>query len=52
MFSVLKKLGLFFKAHWLRYTIAIVLLLGVNVIEMFPPKLLGNAIDDMKSGAF
>ncbi|KXJ32390.1 multidrug ABC transporter ATP-binding protein BmrC [Bacillus spizizenii] len=52
MFSVLKKLGWFFKAHWLRYTIAIVLLLGVNVIEMFPPKLLGNAIDDMKSGAF
>lgn len=51
MFSVLKKLGWFFKAHWLRYTIAIVLLLGVNVIEMFPPKLLGNAIDDMKSGA-
>ncbi|PJY99831.1 multidrug ABC transporter permease/ATP-binding protein [Bacillus vallismortis] len=52
MFSVLKKLGWFFKAYWLRYTIAIVLLLGVNVIEMFPPKLLGNAIDDMKSGAF
>lgn len=45
MFSVLKKLGWFFKAYWLRYTIAIVLLLAVNVIEMFPPKLLGNAID-------
>ncbi|MGI1814277.1 multidrug ABC transporter ATP-binding protein BmrC [Bacillus subtilis] len=52
MFSVLKKLGCFFKAYWLRYTIAIVLLLAVNVIEMFPPKLLGNAIDDMKAGAF
>ncbi|XRL90740.1 multidrug ABC transporter ATP-binding protein BmrC [Bacillus subtilis] len=52
MFSVLKKLGWFFKAYWLRYTIAIVLLLAVNVIEMFPPKLLGNAIDDMKAGAF
>lgn len=52
MFSVLKKLGWFFKVYWLRYTIAIVLLLAVNVIEMFPPKLLGNAIDDMKAGAF
>lgn len=52
MFSVLKKLGWFFKAYWLRYTIAIVLLLCVNVLEMFPPKLLGNAIDDMKSGEF
>lgn len=51
VFSI-EKAWLVFKAYWLRYTIAIVLLLGVNVIEMFPPKLLGNAIDDMKSGAF
>ncbi len=41
-----------FKAYWSRYTTAIVLLLIVNVIEMFPPKLLGNAIDDMKAGVF
>lgn len=47
-----EKAWLVFKAYWLRYTIAIVLLLAVNVIEMFPPKLLGNAIDDMKAGAF
>lgn len=52
MFTVLKKLAWFFKAYWLRYTTAIVLLLIVNVIEMFPPKLLGNAIDDMKAGVF
>ncbi|ATH94909.1 multidrug ABC transporter ATP-binding protein [Bacillus glycinifermentans] len=52
MFSVLWKLGWFFKNAWRRYTIAIVLLLIVNVLEMFPPKLLGNAIDDMQSGAF
>lgn len=51
MFSVLFKLKWFFKTYWLRYTIAIVLLLIVNVLEMFPPKLLGNAIDDMQSGA-
>ncbi|MCY8032776.1 ABC transporter ATP-binding protein [Bacillus sonorensis] len=52
MFSVLWKLGWFFKASWRRYTIAIVLLLMVNILEMFPPKLLGNAIDDMQTGAF
>lgn len=52
MFSVLWKLGWFFKASWRRYTIAIVLLIIVNVFEMFPPKLLGNAIDDMQAGTF
>ena len=51
MFTVLKS-SRGFKAYWLRYTTAIVLLLIVNVIEMFPPKLLGNAIDDMKAGVF
>ncbi|MCI4140193.1 multidrug ABC transporter permease/ATP-binding protein, partial [Bacillus vallismortis] len=30
----------------------IVLLLGFNVIVMFPPKLLGNDIDVLISGAF
>ncbi len=52
MFSVLWKLGWFFKASWRRYTIAVVLLIIVNVLEMFPPKLLGNAIDDMQAGTF
>ena len=46
------KLGWFFKASWRRYTIAVVLLIIVNVLEMFPPKLLGNAIDDMQAGTF
>ena len=44
--------GLVFKASWRRYTIAVVLLIIVNVLEMFPPKLLGNAIDDMQAGTF
>lgn len=52
MFSVLWKLGWFFKASWRRYTIAVVLLIIVNVLEMFPPKSLGNAIDDMQAGTF
>ncbi|MFN2746887.1 MULTISPECIES: ABC transporter ATP-binding protein [Bacillus] len=52
MFSVLWKLGWFFKASWRRYTVAIALLIIVNILEMFPPKLLGNAIDDMQAGTF
>lgn len=52
MFSVLVKLGWFFKKYWKRYTAAIVLLLIVNVLEIIPPKLLGNAIDDIQVGRF
>ncbi|UAL53112.1 MULTISPECIES: ABC transporter ATP-binding protein [Metabacillus] len=52
MFAVLVKLGWFFKKYWKRYTAAIVLLLIVNVLEVIPPKLLGNAIDDIQIGKF
>lgn len=51
MFDVLFKLKWFFKAHWKRYTIAVVLLITASVIEVIPPWLLGEAIDDMTSGA-
>lgn len=52
MFAVLGKLGWFFKKYWKRYTAAIILLLVVNVLEIIPPKLLGNAIDDIQTGNF
>ncbi|MTH54627.1 ATP-binding cassette domain-containing protein [Bacillus mangrovi] len=52
MFSVLGKLKWFFKKYWLRYTIAIVLLQLVNFLEVVPPKLLGNVIDEIKAGTF
>ncbi len=50
MFSVLKKLGWFFKEHWIRYTVAIGLLNIVNVLEVLPPMIVGMAIDDMSIG--
>ncbi|MGD7009607.1 ABC transporter ATP-binding protein [Metabacillus sp. 84] len=52
MFSVLGKLKWFFKKYWLRYTIAIILLQIVNVMEVIPPKLLGTVIDEIKAGTF
>lgn len=51
MFTVLFKLGWFFKKHWKRYTIAIILLQIVNVMEVIPPKLIGMAIDEMSIGS-
>ena len=51
MFSVLKKLGWFFKAHKKRYIIALSSLALVNVFEILPPRLIGMAIDDIHTGA-
>ncbi|HEY4552678.1 MAG TPA: ABC transporter ATP-binding protein [Bacillaceae bacterium] len=50
MFSVLKKLGWFFKQHWKRYTSALVLLGIANIFEVIPPFILGSAIDHMFLG--
>jgi ATP-binding cassette, subfamily B, multidrug efflux pump len=52
MFTVLRKLGWFFKEHRRRYLIAFTLLMALNVIEVAPPKLVGNAIDQMNQGTF
>lgn len=52
MFSVLGKLGWFFKEHWKRYTIAIALLIFAGILEVIPPKMIGMAIDDIQVGAF
>ncbi|OCA84374.1 multidrug ABC transporter permease/ATP-binding protein [Bacillus sp. FJAT-27225] len=51
MFSVLKKLGWFFKENWRRYTIAIALLILAGLIDILPPRLLGMAIDTIQKGA-
>jgi ATP-binding cassette, subfamily B, multidrug efflux pump len=50
MFSVLLKLGWFFKQHWRRYACAILLLIVASVLEIIPPRLIGIAIDDMYQG--
>lgn len=45
MFQAIKKLMWFFKDHWKRYTIAIILLLIANVVEVLPPWIVGKTID-------
>ncbi|MGG1571945.1 ABC transporter ATP-binding protein [Fictibacillus sp. NRS-1165] len=50
MFSVLSKLGWFFKQHWKRYTISVLLLIVVGILEVIPPKIVGNAIDAINLG--
>ncbi|MFJ8236644.1 ABC transporter ATP-binding protein [Ureibacillus sp. NPDC094379] len=47
MFDVLLKLKWFFQKFWKQYTIAIVFLIIASFLEVIPPWLLGNAIDEI-----
>ncbi|MDF0726869.1 ABC transporter transmembrane domain-containing protein [Cytobacillus sp. S13-E01] len=51
MLSVLGKLSWFFKLYWKRYTVAILLLIFVGLLEIIPPKLIGVAIDRIHTGS-
>ncbi|MFC9776979.1 ABC transporter ATP-binding protein [Paenibacillus chitinolyticus] len=51
MFSILQKLGWFFKKHWIRYTVAITLLIVAGIVEIIPPKILGYAVDEIHMGS-
>ncbi|MGR9051000.1 ABC transporter ATP-binding protein [Halobacillus faecis] len=52
MFSVLFKLDWFFKIYWKRYTLAIIALIVVSMIDLIPPKLVGIAIDEIQFNSF
>lgn len=45
------KLGWFFRLEWKRYTIALILLNICGIIEVIPPRLIGNAIDGIHTGS-
>lgn len=47
LFDVLLKLKWFFQKFWKQYTIAIVFLIIASFLEVIPPWLLGNAIDEI-----
>ncbi|MDF2960084.1 MAG: YheI [Paenibacillus sp.] len=50
MLSVLGKLGWFFRLEWKRYAIAIPLLILAGLIEVIPPKIVGDTIDHIQLG--
>ncbi|MBD8498964.1 ABC transporter ATP-binding protein [Paenibacillus arenosi] len=50
MLSVLSKLSWFFKEHKWRYIFGVTLLVVVGIIELIPPRLLGQAIDEIVYG--
>jgi len=52
MFTVLQKLGWFFKQEWKRYTVAILLLFLTGILDLIPPWLIGAVIDGLKQQLF
>ncbi|WP_080832354.1 ABC transporter ATP-binding protein [Cohnella massiliensis] len=50
MFTVLRKLGWVFRLHWRRYSVAVVLLAIVGVIDVLPPRMMGTVIDGIHQG--
>lgn len=50
MFAVIRKLSWFYKEHKKRYMVGIFLLIAVGVLELVPPRLLGQAIDEIVYG--
>lgn len=50
MFSVIQKLGWFFRAEWKRYTIAVICMLIGGICEIIPPMLIGSSIDEIATG--
>ncbi|WP_062051392.1 ABC transporter ATP-binding protein [Bacillus sp. JCM 19034] len=48
MFTILYKLGWFFKKYWKRYTVAIMLLIIASILDVIPPKIIELAIDDIQ----
>jgi len=51
LFSVLKDLGWFFRREKKRYAVGLILLIAAGVLELLPPRLLGNAIDEIVRGS-
>ncbi|MFB5265194.1 ABC transporter ATP-binding protein [Paenibacillus enshidis] len=51
MFTVLKDLGWFFHQERKRYTIGLAMLILVGFLELVPPRLLGDSIDQIVSGS-
>ncbi|AHD07688.1 putative multidrug resistance ABC transporter ATP-binding/permease protein YheI [Paenibacillus larvae subsp. larvae DSM 25430] len=50
LLSILYKLRWFFRQHWKRYTIAVVLLILVGVGDIIPPQIVGRVVDGIQQG--
>ncbi|ULL16429.1 ATP-binding cassette domain-containing protein [Paenibacillus sp. H1-7] len=48
--SFITRLSWFFKQQWGKYAMAIALMALVNILNIIPPKMIGNVIDQIRTG--
>ncbi|KZE53969.1 multidrug ABC transporter ATP-binding protein [Brevibacillus parabrevis] len=49
--KTLKELAWFFRAHWKRYTIGIAFLFFIDILMLWPPRLIGETVDAMRNSS-
>jgi len=49
--KTLKELSWFFRAHWKRYTIGIAFLFFIDILMLWPPRLIGETVDAMRNSS-
>lgn len=49
--QTLRQLSWFFKAHWKRYAVGIVFLFLIDVLMLWPPRLIGETVDSIRNSS-
>lgn len=49
--QTLRQLSWFFKAHWKRYSIGITFLFLIDILVLWPPRLIGDTVDSIRNSS-
>jgi len=49
--QILRELSWFFRKHWKRYVVGIAFLFGIDVLMLWPPRLVGETVDAIRNGS-
>lgn len=49
--QMLRDLSWFFRAHWKRYTVGIAFLFLIDILMLWPPRLVGETVDAIRNGS-
>ena len=48
---ILRELSWFFRTHWKRYVVGIAFLFAIDVLMLWPPRLIGETVDAIRNGS-
>ncbi len=49
--QTLLRLAWFFRQHWLRYGVGILMLVMIDALMLWPPRIIGQLVDEIRTGA-